>query len=588
MGLDVRQHSLLLDGQPCRLVSGAMHYFRIHPDYWLDRLRKAKQCGLNTIETYCCWNLHEPREGEFHFGCGLDVARFIRLAGELGLHVLVRPGPFICSEWDFGGMPAWLTTKPGLRVRCRNEAFLAAVDRYFAVLLPHLTPLQHDRGGPILAMQIENEYGGFGNDTDYLRDIRDCLLRHGAEVPLFTSDGASERMLRDGAVPGHLQTVNFRKNPERVFALARRVHPDYPDFAMEYWSGKGHLWGDPFWVHPVPEVAAETEWMLRHGASLNFYMFHGGTSFGFMNGARFENGKYRPHITSYDTDAPLNEAGDPTPKYFAIQQAIANVLPETPVEAPSTTPKQAYGAVPLTASLSLFDALPQLAQPTQGDKPLRFEDLETYYGFLLYRTQITQGGRLVIEGLRDRAQVFLDGKPVGTLYRNDPETVIDLQPGRLPAQLDILVENLGRVNCGGANLYDSFKGLTGAVTLAGDELRGWEHFPLPLDTVADLEFPAEPATAEGPVFLRGNLRIEGEPQDTFLKVPAGTKGVCWINGFNLGRYWSIGPQRSLYVPAPLLRQGNNDLIVFELHGLERREAFFADAPEFTDRRNMID
>lgn len=587
MSLEVRQDRLFLNGAPFQMIGGAMHYFRIHPELWGDRLLKARQCGLNTIDTYCCWNLHEPREGEFRFDGWLDVARFVRLAGELGLHVVLRPGPYICSEWDLGALPAWLPGKPGLQLRRRNEPFLTAVDRYFAQLLPRLAPLQSTHGGPIIAMQVENEYGGFGKDTAYLEAIASCMARHGVDVLMLTSDGASERMQRDGALPGRLQTVNFRNHPEQAFALARKVHPGQPAVAMEYWSGMGHLCGKPYWHHRENDVAAETEWMLRQGASLSFYMFHGGTNFGFMNGARIEGGRYWPHLTSYDVDAPLNEAGDPTPKYYAIQQAIARCLPQAHIERPAVSPKRAYGTIRLEARLGLLDALPQLAEPVHRPTPQRFEDLGQAYGFMLYRTRTQGQGLLELGRVRDRAQVFLDGVPVGTVHRDDsPEPGIVLEPAAVPRQLDILVENLGRVNCGGENLLDCFKGLLDPVRCGGAPLQGWEHYSLPLANIGDLRFAGTATAPAAPLFLQGRFRVD-HPADTFLKVPGGHRGVCWINGFNLGRYWSIGPQQSLYVPGPLLSRGWNTVTVLELHNRGLAEVVLADEPEFSDRRDLI-
>ncbi len=589
MRFEIKSGALLRDGAPFQLIGGAMHYFRIPRECWHDRLLKLKQCGLNAVETYVCWNLHERREGSFDFSGGLDIAEFAKAAGSLGLMVIVRPGPYICAEWDFGGLPPWLLMRPGMRLRADNGPFLEAVDRFFARLMEELAPLQSERGGPIVAMQIENEYGCFGSDKTYLRKLKDILVRHGASVQLLTSDPAGEHFSA-GALPEVPATINFRNDPASKLKVLRKLRPEGPDFVMEYWSGSSHVWGGAFHRRDPAEIEAETCWMLANGASFSFYMFHGGTNFGFMNGARVEaNGDYSPYLTSYDVDAPLNEAGDPTEKYFAIQRAIAKSRGRQSAEAPKRTPKKAYGTVRLNSAASLFDALPSLSAPHVSETPEPMERFGQGYGFILYRSKIEgpASGSLAFSSLRDRAQVFLDGRLLGIVSRNDkqPKVGINLPEG-VSARLDILVENQGRVNCGGQSMLDGFKGICGGVSRWGQLQGPWEIWPLPLDSIDGIAFGSKEIPIGQPAFYQGFFDVD-EPADSFIKIPVGEKGACWINGFNVGRYWNIGPQRTLYVPGSLLKKGRNAATVLELHGLPARYAEFVAEAEFSNQAPLL-
>jgi beta-galactosidase len=568
--------SFAYNGQPIRILSGAIHYFRVRPEYWRDRLLKLKACGLNTVETYVAWNLHEPRRGEFHFEDGLDIARFIRLAGELGLFVIVRPGPYICSEWDLGGLPAWLLADAAMQLRCVHRPYLMAVDRFLDLLISHLGPLQCTEGGPLIAMQVENEYGSYGNDCDYLRHIVRTLRGRGIELLLFTSDGGTDAMLQGGTLPDVHKTVNFGSRPAGEFARLREYQPAGPLMCTEFWNGWFDHWGEPHHTRPVPEVAGVLDEMLAMGASVNFYMFHGGTNFGFMNGANYSD-HYEPTVTSYDDDAPLDEAGDITPKYLAFREVIGKyvALPDMPLPAPS--PKLALGPVRLTEQVSLLDSLSALSAPVKRTLPEPMEPLGQAHGFILYRTHVT-GPRppvaLTIQDVHDRAQVFLDGKLQGVLERAEPPASLQIEVPPGGAQLDILVENMGRINYG-PHLLDR-KGITQGVRLGNQFLYHWTIFPLPLDDLSRLTFGSLGAQT-GPAFYRGTFAVAA-PADTFLALPGWTKGVCWINGFNLGRYWERGPQHTLYVPAPLLRAGVNELVVLELHGMREPVVEFRDRP----------
>ena len=570
--LTISANQFHLNGSPFRILSGALHYFRIVPDYWPDRLRKLRALGLNTVETYVAWNLHEPREGDFRFEGGLDIVRFVELAAAEGLKVIVRPGPYICTEWEMGGLPAWLLKDPAMRLRVSSQPYLDAVDRYLDALLPRLAPLQATRGGPIVAMQVENEYGSYGSDTAYLSYLADGLRARGVDVLLFTSDGPTDAMLQGGTVPGILKTVNFGANAPAAFARLRQYDPQGPLMVTEFWLGWFDHWGEAHHDQPLDaaqgDAAVRTlDDILSAGASVNLYMAHGGTNFGFMNGANIDGGVYRATVTSYDYAAPLDEAGDPTPRYFALREVIGRYvpLPDVPLPPPSAT--RAYGPVALTESVDLVDALGELSERRTSPFPQTMEAFDQAYGFILYRTRVS-GPRppapLVVRHVRDRVQVFADGVEAGVLEREFPQQGVELAvpPGGL--SLDLLVENMGRVNYG-PDLLDR-KGIGDGVLLGGQYLADWDIYPLPLDDLSRLRFG--PLAATGPRFFRGVFDVDA-PADTYLALPGWTKGVAWLNNFNLGRYWRRGPQQTLYIPAPLLKRGRNELVIFELHAAAR-------------------
>ena len=565
-----------LDGRPLRILSGALHYFRVVPEQWEARLGLLRAMGLNTVETYVAWNLHEPRPGQYDFQGRLDLVRFIATAQAQGLMVLVRPGPYICAEWDFGGLPAWLLKDPAIRLRCAEPGYLAAVDRWFDVLLPLLVPLLAESGGPVLALQVENEYGGYGNDADYLRHLAEGLRRRGAGSLLFTSDGPSASVLRSGSLPELLPTVNFGNRPEEGFAALREHAPQAPLVCMEYWNGWFDQWGERHHTRDAADAAEVLERMLAAGASVNLYMAHGGTNFGYLSGANLTDGRLCPTTTSYDYDAPISESGRPTAKFWAFREVLGRYaeLPPEPVVEPA--PALERRVLALGAPRPLLGSVEQLAAPVRAAVPRGMEELDQSHGFVLYRTWVA-GPRepepLVVDGLGDRAQVFLDGRPVGVLDRTDPKLGVELAVPAGGARLDLLVENLGRVNYG-PGLADR-KGITGGVRLGQQLLMGWTMYPLPLEDVDRLPPPAAadapdgPAGPEGleglPVLRRAVLEVE-RPLDTFVLTEGHGKGLCWVNGFLLGRFWDIGPQQTLYLPGPLLRPGRNELTLLELHG----------------------
>lgn len=574
--LEIADDGFRLDDRPFRFLSGALHYFRIHPEQWADRLRKARLLGLNTVETYVPWNLHAPRRGEFRLDGILDLPRFLDTAAAEGLHVLLRPGPYICAEWEGGGLPSWLLTDDDIVLRSRDPRFLRAFDEYLGALLPPLRPHLGSNGGPVLAVQVENEYGAYGDDTGYLAELAGLLRRHGVDVPLLTSDQPAD--LARGSLDGVLATANFGSRTAEGLAALRAHRPAGPLMCMEFWIGWFDRWGGVHARRDPADAAAELDLLLSAGASVNIYMFHGGTNFGFTNGAN-DKGTYRPTVTSYDYDALLDEAGDPTPKYAAFREVLARHAPVPAGPPPAPAPKAAYGMVELARTAALFDRLDVLGAPKSADRPLSLEELGRPFGFVLHETDLPAPGPVVLhaEQVRDRAQVFVDGQPVGVLERENHEHALAFTVPRPGARLAVLVENQGRVNYG-QGLHDR-KGLLGRTTLNGAAPALWHSRALPLDDLTGLDpRPADPARPPvGPAFHRGTVTVDA-PADTYLHLDGWTKGLAWINGFPLGRYWSRGPQTSLYVPGPVLRPGANEITVLELHATATRRVHLRDTP----------
>lgn len=554
-----------LDGEEYTIISGAMHYFRIPREYWYDRLLKLKECGFNTVETYTCWNLHEPQEGVFDFTGMLDLAAYIDIAKDLGLNVILRPGPYICAEWEFGGLPAWLLTYKDMNIRCNDETFISKVDRYYKELLKIAVPRLCTKGGNIIMMQIENEYGSYGNDHEYMQRIADIYIENGVDCQLYTSDGATYFMLGGGTLPQYPCVANFGSKPQENFKVLDDFRPNQPRMCGEYWCGWFDHWYGEHHTRDAKELAGLFKDMLDAGASLNFYMFHGGTNFGFMNGANYYD-TYEPTITSYDYNALLSEAGDLTPAYHEVRKVIENYqgkkLPELTVK---NSEKKAYGKVELTEKCDIFNAAKLLAKPVHTAAPKFMEEVGQSYGFVLYSTEL-EGPRedweLNFDAVHDRAVVFVNGKYKGYVERTrHKDTIrIPLKKGQ-KAKLDILCENMGRVNYG--NKIMDRKGLSG-IRFGLQYHFGWDMYSLPMTDLSALEYQPNDGKTKVASFLKGNLNIEGKPCDTFIKLDGFHKGIVIVNGFNLGRYYNdAGPQKTLYVPAPMLREGDNEVIVFE-------------------------
>ncbi len=580
----------LLDGQRLQVISGSMAYYRMLPEHWGDRLDKLVALGANTVELYVPWNLHEPSKGRYDFAGRADLCRFLDLSAEAGLDVFLRPGPYICGEWEFGGLPWWLLNEPDLALRTSDPAYLKHVDAWWGELIPRVVPYLSTHGGPITAVQIENEYGYFGDDRAYLEHLRDKLRSLGVDVLLFTSDGPyNKESFVNGGLPDVLKTANFGSNPGEHFPTLRKAQPEGPLMCMEFWVGWFDAWGnEKKSVRSAENAAADLKAMLDANGSVNFFMFCGGTSFGFMSGANLSH-NYEPHVTSYDYDALLTECGDVTPKYEACRKVIAQHSGRTDLTRTFTPScKLDLGEVAFTQSVSLDEALPTLSTPVRSAKPTSLEKLGHGHGYVLYRTRIPavfSGMPLVIRGMRDFAHVRCDGKSLGTWYVNDemPRWSLDIDGDA--AQLDILVDCMARPNFG--HRLKELKGIHDGVYFGArrhDERAhfGWDNFALPMDEPDNLAALPwhEPTPSSGtPAFFRAEFEVD-EPADTFLALPGCVKGFAMLNGFNLGRFWDLGPQRSLYVPGPLLKAGGNELIVFDAVGGSSPTARFLAEPQW--------
>lgn len=602
----MNKSDFILNGKPLRILSGAIHYFRVVPEYWKDRLLKLKGMGLNTVETYVPWNLHEEVRGQFKFNGNLDISAFVKLAHGLDLFVIIRPGPYICSEWDFGGLPSWLLHDPEMEPRSMYPPFIEATERYFQKLLPILVPLQFYRGGPIIAFQIENEYGSFyTDDVKYMGHLKSLMITGGIKELLFTSDNHVGLRKDFLALPDVFLTVNFGNNAQERLHLIREIQPDKPALVAEFWDGWFDHWGEEHHVRDTETVANILKQVLDSGASFNLYMFHGGTNFGFMNGAN----ELQPTTTSYDYDAPLSEAGDITLKYTALRNVLQKHAPKDSVPKGAfkllpvlqNSAKRSYGKVELKHYMSLSQLL-QYHKSVESDKVLSMEELPINnnggqgYGFILYQTEISQVPREIsINKVLDRAQVLLNSLPVHTYdaslgFKSTIELKIDDKVSsqlEMPCKVEILVENMGRSNYGGT-VWQSRKGISGSVWInrQNHTKLGWKIFPLEfkvevLSRIKDGGWSALPENQpRSPALYWGTFTIDDEPKDTFLLMKNWTKGVCFINGHNLGRYWSKGPQQTLYVPAPWLQKGQNELIIFELHSFSSADVSFVESQIF--------
>lgn len=580
----IEKKKIIIDDKPAQIISGGMNYFRIHPELWADRLDKAVAFGCNTVETYIAWNLHEPKRGKFNFTGIANLERFIDLAHERNLYVILRPGPYICAEWDNGGFPAWLNVIPDMQVRHMNKPYLEAVSAYYDFLLPKIKPKLYTNGGPIILMSIENEYGSFYHDKDYLNFLLELYRRYDIDVPFFTNDGPQHHHLLGGTLPETMVTMDFGSRSEAAWRNKEFYRPDSPDFCMEFWTGWFDHWGSKHHIRAAgAEKSAEYELekMLAVGAHVNFYMFHGGTNFGFTNGA---NGNhftdYTCTTTSYDYDAPLSECGDPTEKYYACQEVIKKYAANPHIRKIEPTHKIVPPQVGLDGSAELFDNLNKLSSVSgKSDVPPTMEDLGQSFGFIHYRKLIDGplvNSKLRLYNVNDYAQVWLEGKYLGHRMRDDGQNAFKIEVSESGAVLDLLVENCGRINYGPYLCRDG-KGITHAVTVEFQQQLYWEYNSLPLENPEQLEFGPFDNTPGKVRFHCGKFELN-ETGDTFLRRP-GIKGSIWINGFHLGRYWDIGPSETLYIPAPILRCGSNHVIVMEQEGLDSDTLIFQDYPD---------
>ena len=587
--IDYENDCFLKDGQPFRYISGSLHYFRVPRFYWKDRLMKMKAGGLNAVQTYIAWNIHEPVHGQYNFEGDADVVSFIELANSIGLLVILRPGPYICAEWEFGGYPPWLLMKnTSIRLRnAENKQYLSYLKSWMSVLLPKLKPLLYSNGGPVISVQVENEYGDmrdfYGCDHSYLKFLENLFREYlGNDVILFTVDSASEALLSCGTIPSLYATVDFGPgaDPEKAFAILRKFSPKGPLVNTEFYPGMFDQWGRPHHTSSAENVARFLDKILSMNASVSFYVYEGGTNFGFMNGAS----NLVPAITSYDYDAPLTEAGDTTTKFRILRETIAKheKIPEIPI--PGNTTKFAYGKVQMTQLSTFLDAVPKLSAPhgpVNSSFPLTMEQIGQNYGFILYRTSISQElaqSRVILSftGLvRDRAIIYVGKIRQATVFGRPKEFTVALNIGDM-LQLDILVENMGRWN----GPLPQPKGILGNVTLNGTLVMNWQIYSINLDNLFSdaFDFPLHLAekvdslldmdNSFAPSFFYGEFPVNSS-YDTFLHLPGWSKGQAFVNGFNLGRYWPVvGPQITLFVPANVLslKQKSASVMLFELDG----------------------
>lgn len=557
----------LLDGKPFQIISGEMHPARIPAEYWRHRIQMAKAMGCNTISAYIFWNYHEPAEGIYDFRTGNhDISEFISIAAQEGMWVIIRPGPYVCAEWDFGGLPPYLLRTPGIRVRCLDPVYMKAAERYISRLSDELRPHLITNGGPVLMLQIENEYGSYGNDRQYLAALREIWVKNGIDTPFFTGDGPATHMLEAGTLPGCAVGLDSGSGHDD-FALAEKMNPGVPVFSSETYPGWLTHWGEA-WARPdTARLMKEIRFLMDNRKSFNLYVIHGGTNFGFTAGANSGGRGYEPDVTSYDYDAPVNEQGRPTAKYMALRRIIGSYLPKKQKLPPVPEPVPVM-TLPVAMAIPFTSVWANLPAPVSSVQPRTFEENGLDYGFMLYTTTLVghKKGRLTVIDIHDYATVFLDDQYIGTLDRRSGVNTIDLpQSASASPKLEILVEGMGRINF--AHAMIDRKGITERVILNGMTLMNWNSFLLPMDEgfVSTLR-PSDITGKEG-VFFKATVELK-QTADTYIDMTNFIKGVVWVNGHNLGRYWETGPQHRLYCPASWLIQGSNEIIIFDLHKTE--------------------
>jgi beta-galactosidase len=554
----------LLDGLTFQVRCGEIHAARVPREYWRHRLQMCKAMGLNTVCAYLFWNMHEPQPGQFDWSGQADIAEFCRLAQAEGLWVILRPGPYSCAEWEMGGLPWWLLKNPDMKLRSRDLSFLSPAKRYLAEVGRALAPMQASRGGPILMVQVENEYGFFGKDTLYMGQLRQALVDAGFDMPLFACNPPQH--LKSGHRADLFPVVNFGSDPAGGFKALREVLPSGPLMCGEFYPGWFDTWGAPHHTGNTTRYLADLEYMLKAGASFSIYMAHGGTTFGFWTGA---DRPFKPDTSSYDYDAPISEAGWPTEKFFKTRELFSQYLlsNESIPDPPAKNPTMTIAPVEANAFASIWENLPK-GKPDA--KPRTMELYDQGYGCILYRTQLPEGEAATLEAqaVHDLGYVYLDGKRVGIFDRRNRKYTLQLPKRSAKATLDILVEAMGRVNFG-VEVHDR-KGLHAPVKLqpAGGqpvELADWEVFNLPLDDAMRKGLQFGSPKPDAPAFWKATVNLK-EPRDTFLDMRSWGKGFVWVNGRNLGRYWNIGPQQTMYLPGPWLKPGDNEVIVLDLIG----------------------
>nr|KJB56911.1 hypothetical protein B456_009G141300 [Gossypium raimondii] len=626
---EIAEDKFWKDGKPFQIIGGDLHYFRVLPEYWEDRLLRAKALGLNTIQTYIPWNLHEPEAGKLVFEGIADLVSFLKLCQKLGLLVMLRAGPYICAEWDLGGFPAWLLSiHPDVRLRSSDPAYLQKVEGWWGVLLPKVAPLLYGNGGPIIMVQIENEFGSYGNDKAYLSHLVKLARGHlGEDIILYTTDGGSRETLEKGTIQGDgvFAAVDFTTgdNPWPIFKLQKQFNSPgkSPPLSSEFYTGWLTHWSEKMARTDADFTAAALEKIMLQNGSVVLYMAHGGTNFGFYNGANTgaDESDYKPDLTSYDYDAPITESGDvDNAKFKAIRRVVGKFSSVSLPSLPPNNKKTGYGSIQLKRTAFLFDLLDEIdpLHIVEAESPTAMEYLNQMFGFVLYVSEYaakTGGSKLVIPKVHDRAQVFISCSPevnggqvsyVGTIERWSNQAI------NLPnvkcvssTSLFILVENMGRVNYG-PYIFDR-KGILSSVYVDGSVLKRWKMISIPFHNLNEVpkfnpviqvtskfhkvsagkKLEHNSVGVEGPSFYTGHFSIDTKTEvtDTYISLRGWGKGIAFVNEFNIGRYWpTSGPQCNLYIPAPVLRQGENVLVIFELESSNPELMVESvDQPDFT-------
>lgn len=595
--LEIKNKKFYMDSKPFDIYSGAMHYFRTVPEYWEDRLTKLKAAGFNTVETYVCWNLHEKKPGEFDFSGILDIEKYLEIAQKVGLYAIVRPGPYICAEWDFGGLPAWLLKDKNMQIRCMYPDYLKCVERFYKELLARLVPHLESHGGNIIAMQVENEYGSYGNDKDYLRYVEKLTRDCGIDCLLFTSDGNTNNMISGGSLPDIYKVLNFGSRSRTAFNVLKGFENDGPNMCGEFWCGWFDHWRDKHHTRNSLEIVNEIKGFIDNGASFNMYMFHGGTNFGFTAGANHNQGHgYEPTVTSYDYCAMLTEWGDYTPAYHAVRKLLCEKQGIEPPELPESPKLQSIGKVELTEAASLFENLDNIGEKHHVPVPEGMEYFGQNFGLIYYETTLKgkyNASPMYVKNVHDFAEVYFDGEKKTsidrTLYSVEGKTTLkdvifkkkkgESSPFLMPAlsgerKIGVLVDTMGRVNYG-ENMLDR-KGISD-IYLGIQRLMNYDVWTLPLDNLDKLKYSSSVKKDE-PVFLKGSFKTDSKA-DCFIHLDGFNRGCVYINGFNLGRFWKVGPQKSLYIPGTLLKD-ENEIIVFNIGGYSKPTV------SITDKHNL--
>ena len=554
-----------LDDKPFQIISGEIHPSRIPAEYWKQRIQMIKAMGCNTVACYIMWNYHESEPGVFDFQTGnKNLEKFIQTVQDEGMFLLFRPGPYVCGEWDFGGLPPYLLSIPDIKIRCMDTRYTAAVERYVDKIAPIIKKYEITNGGPIIMVQVENEYGSYGNDRIYMKWMHDLWRDKGIEVPFYTADGATPYMLEAGTLPG----VAIGLDPaasKAEFDEALKVYPDASVFCSELYPGWLTHWREE-WQHPsIEKITTDVKWLLDNGKSFNYYVIHGGTNFGFWAGANSpQPGTYQPDVTSYDYDAPINEMGQATPKYMALRELTQKYSKKKLAPIPDPIPTITFPATETKRYTSIWDNLPAAKQIVQ---PVPMEMMKQYEGMILYRTKLIghKSGKLRVDEVHDYATVFLNGRYIGSIDRTLGQHTIDLPVSNVENPvLDILVESMGRINFA-AQMIDR-KGITDRVTLNGMTLMNWEALNIPMSSeyVSNLK---ESDTVRPGMFFKTTLQLD-KAGDCYIDLKDFTKGLVYVNGHNLGRFWNVGPQYRLYCPGVWLKEGTNEIIIFDMHQTE--------------------